>query len=56
MRRKLNEATNIDDNTKYELLQRLEGIKTKNSVCHGDFNPSNIIIKENGESEIVGRR
>lgn len=53
MRRKLNEATNIDDNTKYELLQRLEGIKTKNSVCHGDFNPSNIIVKENGEIYII---
>ena len=53
MRRKLNEATNIDDNTKYELLQRLEGIKTKNSVCHGDFNPSNVIVKENGEIYII---
>ena len=53
MRRKLNEATNIDDNTKYELLQRLEGIKTKNSVCHGDFNPSNVIVKENGDIYII---
>ena len=53
MRRKINEATNIDDNTKYELLQRLEGSKTKNSVCHGDFNPSNVIVKENGDIYII---
>ena len=53
MRRKITEASNIDDNTKYELLQRLEGMKTKNCVCHGDFNPSNVIIKENGEIYII---
>ncbi|MGN1298944.1 MAG: phosphotransferase [Candidatus Scatovivens sp.] len=48
MRRKINEAKNIDDNTKYELLQRLEGMKVKNSICHGDYNPTNVIIKEDG--------
>lgn len=53
MRRKINETKNIDDNTKYELLQRLEGMETKNSVCHGDFNPSNVIIKENGEIYVI---
>ena len=44
-RRKLTEATNLDENTRYELLQRLEGMKNHNKLCHGDFNPSNIIIK-----------
>lgn len=52
-RRKLTEATNIDENTRYELLQRLEGMKNHAKLCHGDFNPSNIIIKENGEYYII---
>lgn len=52
-RRKLTEATNIEENTKYELLQRLEGMKNHDKLCHGDFDPSNIIVKENGEYSII---
>ena len=51
--RKLNETKLIDDNTKYELLQRLDGMKNHTKLCHGDFNPSNIIIADNGEHYIV---
>ena len=52
-RRKLTEATNLAENTRYELLQRLEGMKNHNKLCHGDFNPSNIIIKSTGEYYII---
>jgi tRNA A-37 threonylcarbamoyl transferase component Bud32 len=52
-KRKINNADNIDYTIKYELLQRLDGMKTHNKLCHGDFNPSNIIIKENGEAFII---
>lgn len=52
-RRKITDATNIDDTTKYELLQRLEGMKNHNKLCHGDFIPSNIIIKKNGDYAII---
>ena len=48
-RRKLTEATNISNEVRYDLLQRLEGMKNHTKLCHGDFNPSNIIVKENGE-------
>ena len=51
-RRKLAEA-DIDDTTRYELLQRLEGPKNHDKLCHGDFNPSNVIINENGEYSII---
>lgn len=51
-RRKLEEA-DIDDTTRYELLQRLEGTKNHDKLCHGDFNPSNVIINENGEYSII---
>ncbi len=51
-KRKLSEA-DIDDTTRYELLQRLEGTKNHDKLCHGDFNPSNVIINENGEYSII---
>ena len=51
-RRKLAQA-DIDDTTRYELLQRLEGTKNHDKLCHGDFNPSNVIINENGEYSII---
>ena len=52
-RRKINSATNINNNIKYELLQRLEGMKSHTKLCHGDYNPSNIIINEKGEYFII---
>lgn len=51
--KRINSSNKIEENTKYELLQRLDGMKTHNKLCHGDFNPSNVIIKENGESYII---
>lgn len=52
-RRKLDNATNIDENTKYELLQRLEGMKNHDKLCHGDYHPSNVIIQEDGTVYII---
>ena len=52
-KRKLEQATNLDENVKYELSQRLQGMKNHEKLCHGDFNPSNIIIKENGDYYII---
>ena len=51
--RKISEAENIPESTKYELLQRLDGMKNHNKLCHGDFNPSNIIIKNDGCCYII---
>lgn len=36
--------TDLDATTRYDLHTRLEGMPKHNKVCHGDFNPSNIII------------
>ena len=52
-RRKLSNAVNIDENTRYELSQRLEGMKNHTKLCHGDFNPSNVIVKDNGEVYVI---
>ena len=46
-------ATELDATTRYDLHTRLEGMPKHNKVCHGDFNPSNIIIDESGVPYIL---
>ncbi len=38
----------IDEAIQFELLERLENMPNHNKVCHGDFVPSNIIVREDG--------
>ena len=45
--------TELDATTRYDLHTRLEGMPKHNKVCHGDFNPSNIIIAEDGTPYIL---
>ncbi|MBQ2236575.1 MAG: phosphotransferase [Clostridia bacterium] len=52
MNRKISESS-LDATTRYELHTRLEGMPKHKKVCHGDFNPSNIIITENGTPYIL---
>ena len=52
MNRKISLA-DLDETTRYELHTRLEGMPKHNKVCHGDFNPSNIIITESGIPYII---
>lgn len=52
MRRKISE-TDLDATMRYELNMRLEGMPKHHKVCHGDFNPSNIIIDSAGKPYII---
>ena len=52
MSRKIAEC-DLDATTRYDLHTRLEGMPKHNKVCHGDFNPSNIIVKEDGTLYIL---
>ena len=52
MNRKIS-MSDLDATTRYELHTRLEGMPKHNKVCHGDFNPSNIIIAEDGTPYIL---
>lgn len=52
MRDKISVAQ-IDENTRYELHTRLEGMPKHAKLCHGDFNPSNIIVTESGKAYIL---
>ncbi len=52
MNRKISETT-LDATTRYELHTRLEGMPKHTKVCHGDFNPTNIVIAEDGTAYII---
>ncbi|MDR3262779.1 MAG: phosphotransferase [Clostridiales bacterium] len=52
MNRKITE-TDLDATTRYDLCTRLEAMPKHYKVCHGDFNPENIIISENGTPYIL---
>ncbi len=45
--------TDLDATTRYELNMRLDGMPKHKKVLHGDFNPSNIIIAEDGTPYII---
>ena len=47
------DRTTLDATTKYDLHTRLEGMPKHKKVCHGDFNPSNIIIGDDGKAYII---
>lgn len=46
-------STNLDAATKYELHTRLNGMPKHTKVCHGDFNPSNVIITPDGTPYVI---
>ena len=52
MNRKIS-MSDLDATTRYDLHTRLEGMPKHNKVCHGDFNPSNVIIAEDGTPYIL---
>ena len=52
MNRKISQS-DLDATTRYDLHTRLEGMPKHNKVCHGDFNPSNIIITADGRPYII---
>ncbi len=52
MTRKISIST-LDATTRYELHTRLEGMPKHTKVCHGDFNPSNIIVTNDGTPYVI---
>ncbi len=43
----------LDATTRYSLHTRLEGMPRHNKTCHGDFDPSNIVISDSGKPYIL---
>ena len=38
----------LDEGTRYDLQMRLDGMPNHTKLCHGDFVPSNVIVREDG--------
>ncbi len=43
------DKSGLDATTRYELHVRLDSMPKHNKLCHGDFNPSNIIVAKDGD-------
>lgn len=52
MHRKIS-MSELDATARYELHTRLEGMPKHKKLCHGDFNPSNIMISDDGTAYII---
>ncbi len=52
MRRKISHS-DLDFATRSDFQKRLEDMPEQNKVCHGDFRPSNIIIRDDGKAFII---
>ena len=46
-------SADLDATTRYELHTRLDSMPKHKNLCHGDFNPSNIIITADGTPYII---
>jgi aminoglycoside phosphotransferase (APT) family kinase protein len=46
-------ASGLDATVRYELRTRLDSLPRHTKLCHGDYNPSNIIITEEKEAYII---
>ena len=51
--RSLKSVEQLDESTRYELLTRLDGMPKHTKLCHGDFNPSNIIVGDDGKLYVI---
>ena len=51
--RQINSLKVLDATTRYELLTRLESMPKHSKVCHGDFNPSNVIVGDDGKMAVI---
>ena len=52
MNRKISE-TDLSATLRYDLHNRIEATPRHNFLCHGDFNPSNVIINSEGKAYII---
>lgn len=46
-------AASLDATTRYELHTRLDAMPKHTHLCHGDFNPTNVIITSDGTPFII---
>ncbi len=52
MKDKIQEA-DLNDSIKFDLNTRLESMPRHKCICHGDYNPSNVIIRNDGTAFVI---
>ena len=53
LNRQINSLKIIDATTRYELLARLEGMPKHTKLCHGDYNPTNVVMGKDGKLTVI---
>ena len=53
LQNQINSLKDLDATTRYELSTRLDGMPRHTKLCHGDFDPSNIIVGNDGKWYVV---
>lgn len=53
MSRQISEIEELNAVNRYDLLTRLDGMPKHTKLCHGDFQPSNIIVKDDGSMYVL---
>ena len=51
--RQIASLTALDATQRYELQMRLESMPRHAKLCHGDFNPSNVMVERNGRMTVI---
>lgn len=46
--RMIDSLDGLNATTRYNLQERVNGMRRHRRICHGDFNPSNVIVSEDG--------
>lgn len=53
MARQISEIEELNPVNRYDLLTRLDGMPKHTKLCHGDFQPSNIIVNPDGAMYVL---
>lgn len=53
MVRQISEIEELNSGSRYDLLTRLDGMPKHTKLCHGDYQPSNIIVTADGSMYIL---
>ena len=53
LQNQINSLKDLDATTRYELSTRLDGMPRHTKLCHGDFNPTNIIVDKKGNWAVI---
>lgn len=53
LQRMVRAAKDIDPSARYDLEMRIHGMRPGFMICHGDFNPSNVILPDDGSDPAI---